>query len=272
MIKEAFLLSAGLGTRMKPLTDTIPKPLIQLCGKPLIRWNLELLKAIGCTKVIVNVHYKKDLLIDYLLKNPIVDLEIIISEEDPILDTGGGIKKILPLIKGERFYTWNSDLFIDPRIVDTNDSPLTNLYKLSQSASNPDICLLLKECSETSLEKFTPLGFDRNLRLSRFLGHSYASDSLCSANLTDYSFLGISIMKKEISKYFPENTDIFSITKDVFPILLKATSNKEEGGIYGSPCNYYWNDVGTPERLNDASKEIGNILPLLQNPVLSDNE
>ena len=81
--------------------------------------------------------------------------------------------------------------------------------------------------------------------------------------LTKFIYLGISIMHRDVVGYFPTGVDIFSLTKDMFPSVLRDHFEKGLRGIYGSSCNYYWNDVGNPSRLDEASKEIGNILPLL---------
>lgn len=261
-IKEAFLLSAGLGTRLKPYTDTLPKPLVPVCGKPLIQWNLELLHKLGCKKVVVNVHYRKDQLIQYLKSNPIDGMRFVISEEETLLDTGGGLKKALEYIDGERFFTWNSDVMLDPRVIREGGGGIRDLIEISLNGKSL-ISLFVKKLDESSLGKYSELLFDQNLQLCRFVEEDFTSGQVPLNELTKFVFLGISIMHRDISSHFPKDLDIFSLTKDIFPRVLRDHFKNDRGGIYGSSCNYYWNDVGNPSRLDEASKEIGKILPLL---------
>lgn len=90
------IFSAGLGTRLKPLTDTMPKALVPLAGKPLLQWQVEKLRAAGITDIIVNVHHFPDMIIDAVRQNEGWGANILISDErDQLLDTGGGLKKII---------------------------------------------------------------------------------------------------------------------------------------------------------------------------------
>ena len=93
---HALIFAAGLGTRLKPLTDTLPKALIPIAGKPLLQWQIEKLKAAGIEDIIINVHHFPDLIIDFLNQNNNFGCRITISDErDRLLDTGGALKKIL---------------------------------------------------------------------------------------------------------------------------------------------------------------------------------
>lgn len=102
---KAIVLSAGLGTRMRPLTDTLPKPLVPVGGKPLIDWSLGLLESAGIHDIVVNTHYLAELLEAHLSPRH----NIKISREDVLLETGGGIKKALPMLGHEPFFSLNSD-------------------------------------------------------------------------------------------------------------------------------------------------------------------
>jgi MurNAc alpha-1-phosphate uridylyltransferase len=108
-ITTAMLLAAGLGTRMKPLTDTRPKPLIEVAGRTLIDRVLDKLAAQGVTRAIVNVHYFPDMLAAHVMQR--TDIEIIISDErDAVLETGGGVIKALPLLGEDPFFVINTDV------------------------------------------------------------------------------------------------------------------------------------------------------------------
>ena len=107
-IKTAMVLAAGYGTRLKPLTDRMPKPLIPVAGKPMIEYALDKLRAYGIREVIINVSHLKDQLTAYL--SAFNDLTIKISDEAEPLETGGGLKKALPLLGNEPVFTINSDI------------------------------------------------------------------------------------------------------------------------------------------------------------------
>jgi MurNAc alpha-1-phosphate uridylyltransferase len=103
-----MIMAAGLGTRMRPLTNTKPKPLVELLGKPLIDHVIDRLVAAGVTTIVVNVHYMADQLKAHLAKRK--DVEIVISDETAeLLDSGGGIVKALHYFGDEPFYHANSD-------------------------------------------------------------------------------------------------------------------------------------------------------------------
>ena len=93
---KGMIFCAGLGTRLKPLTDTMPKALVPLAGKPLLQWQVEKLRDAGITDIIVNVHHFPDQIIDTIRRNNGWGCNILISDErDQLLDTGGGLKKAI---------------------------------------------------------------------------------------------------------------------------------------------------------------------------------
>ena len=96
---KAMIFAAGLGTRLKPLTDTLPKALVPLAGKTLLQWQIERLKAAGITDIVVNVHHFPDMIINYLRENNNFGCRISVSDErDMLLETGGGLRKAKPLL------------------------------------------------------------------------------------------------------------------------------------------------------------------------------
>ena len=97
-MKQAMIFAAGLGTRLKPLTDTMPKALVRVGGQPLLWHVIQKLKAVGYERIVVNVHHFAEQIVDYLKANDNFGLDIRISDEtNGLLETGGGIKKALPL-------------------------------------------------------------------------------------------------------------------------------------------------------------------------------
>ena len=107
MKKSAMILAAGLGLRMRPITNTIPKPLIPIKGKTMLQRAYEHLKTINAAPVVVNTHYLPDQIKQFVFA---LDPDILISYEEILLETGGGIKKALPLLGQEAFFTLNGDM------------------------------------------------------------------------------------------------------------------------------------------------------------------
>ncbi|HVA11679.1 MAG TPA: nucleotidyltransferase family protein [Stellaceae bacterium] len=108
MIETAMILAAGFGTRMRPISDHTPKPLIPLAGRALIDHGIDRLVAAGVKRIVVNTHYKSPMMAAHLATRS--DVEIVLSHEETLLDTGGGVKHALPLL-GEAFYVVNADVF-----------------------------------------------------------------------------------------------------------------------------------------------------------------
>ena len=112
---KAMIFAAGLGTRLKPLTDTMPKALVPLAGKSLLAWQVEKLRDAGIRDIIVNVHHFPDMIIDAIRRNDAWGCNIMISEErDELLDTGGGLKKAVSgerlVVSGEPILACNVDI------------------------------------------------------------------------------------------------------------------------------------------------------------------
>ncbi len=95
---KSLIFAAGLGTRLKPLTDVMPKAMVPIDGKPLICILIEKLKKCGCTEIVINVHHFAEQIIDYIKENNCFDIDIQFSDEtEKLLETGGGLKKAFPL-------------------------------------------------------------------------------------------------------------------------------------------------------------------------------
>jgi N-acetyl-alpha-D-muramate 1-phosphate uridylyltransferase len=106
--KSAMVLAAGLGTRMRPISDTMPKPLIEIAGRTLLDHAIDRLALVGVERVVVNVHYKAEMMIARLTERDHPKIEI--SREETLLETGGGVAHALPLL-GEGFFVVNADVF-----------------------------------------------------------------------------------------------------------------------------------------------------------------
>ena len=136
-IKRAMDLAAGYGTRLKPLTDRLPKPLVPVAGKPMIEYALDQLRAYGIGEVVINVSHLKNQLTAYATNCR--GLTIKISEETEPLETGGGLKKALPLLGNEPIFTINSDIIWR----DGEESALNRLARHWEDAKM-DVLLLVQ--------------------------------------------------------------------------------------------------------------------------------
>src|SRR5262249_6177702 len=105
---RAMVLAAGLGTRLRPLTDTVPKPMVRVAGKPMIDTVIDRLAAIGVREIVVNTHHLAEVIENHVGARK--DVHISFSREDPVLETGGGIKKALPLLGSQPFYAVNGKI------------------------------------------------------------------------------------------------------------------------------------------------------------------
>ena len=137
-MKQAMIFAAGLGTRLKPLTDTMPKALVRVGGEPLLWHVIQKLKAAGYERIVVNVHHFAQQIVDYLQQNENFGLDIRISDEsDGLLETGGGIRKALP------FFDPDSPVLIHN--VDILSNFGLDLRAWPQQETAPDALLLVSQ-------------------------------------------------------------------------------------------------------------------------------
>ncbi|MGB8712043.1 MAG: nucleotidyltransferase family protein, partial [Onishia taeanensis] len=137
---KAMILAAGLGKRMRPLTDSCPKPLLPVAGKPLIVHHLERLAAAGITDVVINVSYRAEQIIEALGNGAAHGVSITWSREDSPLETGGGIKKALPLLGEAPFLLINGDVWCTPDLtrLPRLDGDLAHLWLVDNPDQHPD--------------------------------------------------------------------------------------------------------------------------------------
>jgi len=223
MIDSAMILAAGFGTRMRPITDHTPKPLVPLNGKPLIDHAVDRLIAAGVKRVVVNTHYKAEMIEAHLKKRS--DVAIELSHETTLLDTGGGVKKALPLL-GESFYVLNADVFW-------------------LNAKVPALARLRRAWDETRLDALllaqrtvSAVGYDG---LGDFtvdsLGHLRRRGE---REVAPFLFAGIEIMKRAIFHDSPDGA---------FSLNLLWSKAIEAGRIEALIHDGEWFHVGTPQGL-----------------------
>lgn len=238
---KAMIFAAGLGTRLKPLTDTVPKALLPIAGKPMLEHIILKLKAAGFDRLVINIHHLGQQLIDFLEQNNNFGIRIDISDErDYLLDTGGGIKKAQRFLDGdEPFLVHNVDII--------SDIDLRTLYE-EHCRLNP-ISTLLVSHRETSRY----LLFNKENRLcgwrNKTTGEikSYYPD-FSPEMYTEYAFSGIHVLSPKIFDWLDEWTGKFSIINFYLSIAAKTD-------IHAYPIeNLKLIDVGKPETLIKADE------------------
>jgi MurNAc alpha-1-phosphate uridylyltransferase len=217
----AMILAAGLGTRMRPITDTLPKPLVKVGGKALIDWTLDDFAASGVTKAIVNVHHLAPQIIKHVAdrKRP----QILISDEtERLLDTGGGIVKALPLLGNTPFLAANTDAF-------TVGGTLPAITRLTQAWSDGvDALLLLHPMERTH-------GFDGAGDFFIDKDDVIAPRGLQSR--APYAYAGIQLLRPSV--FQNERPEPFSMWR-IWTRLMAA------GRLKGVVQDGDWFHVGTP--------------------------
>lgn len=176
-----MVLAAGRGERLRPLTDTIPKPMVPILGKPLLDHAIDRLLAAGVTRVVVNAHHLADQIVGHLWGRP----EIVVSREDTALETGGGVTQALPLLGDQPFYVVNGDsLWLDGAI-----PALVRLADTFDPIRHDAILLLQKTVSAVGYEQnrgdffIDPVGKPRRVGPGEIAPYLFAGVQILSPRL-----------------------------------------------------------------------------------------
>ena len=275
---KAMILAAGLGTRLKPLTDTRPKALVELSGRTLLEITLTRLRTLGVTEVIINVHHFADQVIDYLKSHNNFGMRIEISREEVLLDTGGGLKR------AAWFFLENSSPD-DPARRGSGQTDEPFLLHNVDVISNIDLAQMLQFHKDNqalatlavqSRESGRQLLFNNNLQLcGRRIDNkntvipvpqgvipSVARDQLLPAERTAsqplqaLAFSGIHIISPHLLPLLTEE-GIFSIIDS----YLRLAAQNEKILAFRAE-QYYWRDLGRPADLTQAALDLQQKLPL----------
>lgn len=240
-MKQAMILAAGLGTRLRPLTDTMPKALVPVGGKPLLEHVILKLKAAGYGRIVVNIHHLGQQIIDYLTLHDHFGLDIRISDErDQLLETGGAIRKARPLIDtGEPLLVHNVDILSDADLqvpLVTAETQRTSVLVVSQ-----------RETSRYLL-------FDDELRLAGWKNEKTGEMRSPYADVTKrtrhkWAFSGIHVLYPDLFPLMEQWPDRFSIID--FYLHHCATHP-----ITAMPAELHLMDVGKTDTLAEANKKI----------------
>ncbi len=234
-IKQAMVLAAGLGTRMRPITDTIPKPLVKIAGKPMIDYALDALAEAGVEQVVVNVHHHADQMEAHL--RDYGKLDILISDErDALMNNGGGLAKGLKLLGRDPVFVMNSDLFW---IGERANQP-TNLERLAGffDIARMDFGMLCVELDKTTGHNGkNDFSIAEDGRLSRY--------DVVAGNGVVYA--GTLVINPSVLDDAPD---------EAFNINTYYDKAIARGRLYGAMLDGHWLTVGTPEAVGEAEEAI----------------
>ncbi len=222
---RAMILAAGLGKRMRPLTDNLPKPLLKAGKKTLIEHQIDRLVAGGITGAVINHFYLGGLIEQALGDGSRFGLDLSYSREPILLDTAGGIIKCLPMLKDDSFIVVNSDVWTDFDF--STLQPVNGEQRLAH--------LVLVDNAEHN-----PAG-DFHLNGEGLVRNGQAGDG------SSLTFSGISVMHRNLFKGFPIQP------RSVVPLLQEAMRKDQ---VSGEHFQGEWIDVGTPERLADVNTKL----------------
>jgi len=227
-ITRAMIMAAGLGTRMRPLTNDRPKPLVEVRGRALIDHAIDRLVAADVAMIVVNIHHHAEMLRVHLAKRK--DVEIIISDEsDALLDSGGGIAKALALFRSEPFFTHNSDSVW----VEGAGSAL----KQMKTRWNPDtmdsLMLVAPTVNALCYEGRGDFTMDAEGRLAR----------VAEQRVAPFVWIGVQILHPRLFDGAPKGK--FSIN----PLWDRAI---ERGRLFGTRLDGTWMHIDRPDAIKDA--------------------
>lgn len=237
-IKQAMVLAAGLGTRMRPITDNIPKPLVKIAGKPMIDYALDALADGGVERAVVNVHYLADQMLDHL--GSYRRMEIIISDErEHLMNSGGGLAKGLMLLDRDAVLVMNADLFW----IGERDGVPTNLERLGEffDPERMDMALLCVELQHTTGHNGKrDFSLAQDGRLTRY------GDGMVDPVV----YAGAIAMSPSLFDDAPS---------DAFNLNIYFDKAIARGRLYGLVLQGHWLTVGTPEAIGEAEETIRRI-------------
>lgn len=230
---KAMILAAGLGTRLRPLTDVTPKPLLPVAGTPMIVWNLLLLKRHGIRDVVINLHHLGDIIRQALGDGSALGMRLIYSYEPVILGTGGGIKQAEPHFQGEPVLVLNGDTLFEL------DLGAVMAFHRERAAAATLVLRQDPDAARWGLVEVT----DR-AEIVRITGRGRSAPTVTAARM----FAGIHILHPRLLRYLPADTEC-----SIIDAYVKGIQEGER--ILGFDFDGFWSDVGTPERYAQVEQD-----------------
>lgn len=241
-MRSAMLLAAGLGSRLKPLTDATPKPLINVGGMPVILRSLIAIHRAGVQRVVINTHYFAVMVEDTVKAHAnqlCPGLQVLFSREETLLETGGGLKKALPLLGTEPFLVVNSDAVWQEEI-----QPILRPLMLGFSVKKHDVLMGVVPTANTA--EFRPEGGD--LIFTKRTKKLTFPTSVADRTQADVVYMGLHVTHPAFIAF--EQAEKFSLSQ---PWREAALEGRLHGLLYTAP----WVDMGTHTGLAIARTLLG---------------
>ena len=241
---RAMILAAGLGTRLRPLTNDRPKALVEVAGQTLLQITLRRLAAFGIQEVIVNLHHFADMVVDYLKSNQNFGMRIEISREEVLLDTGGGLKKAAWFFLEDAANQQEPFLLHNVDVISTID--FGRMHKVHRESGA--LATLAVQDRETSRY----LLFDeKNQLCGRRAGSDGNPENVRGCRKTSaLAFSGVHVISPQLFPLMSED-GVFSI----ITTYLRLAGQEENIGAFRAD-EYYWKDLGKPQNIAQVSSDL----------------
>ena len=233
MIRRAMVLAAGFGKCLAPITHATPKPLVPVAGRPLLDRLLEFLRAGGIEEVVINLHHLGHRIEEHVGDGRRFGLRVRYSPEDPILDTGGGIKNAETLLAGEPFVVANGDSLLEIRLRD-----LLEWHRARGGVAT----LMVRPDPDTAAYGLVEL--DDADRVRRIVGLPASA----APGTRGFMFPGLHVLEPEIFRWMDAG-GVFSITRVTYPRMIAAGLP-----VFGCVTQARWITIDTPEALATADR------------------
>lgn len=233
----AMVFAAGLGTRMRPVTNTIPKPLVRVAGRTLLDHMLDRFADAGVSRAIVNVHYLADQIEDHLRTRTHPSITIS-DERAKLLDQGGGIRKVLPIIDGQPFFIANTDALW----TGAHDDTIARLRNAWDPAAMDVLLLVAPRTGSVGIDWDGDFHLRDDGRLVRRQPDEIA----------DYVYAGVGIIKASL--FAPFTDEVFRLA----PLFFDAAAH---GRLFGHVLKERWLHVGTPAAIGEAQDALHATVP-----------
>lgn len=237
---KAMVLAAGQGTRLRPLTDSKPKALVPLAGRPMIEYALLLLRHYGICEIMINLHHFGEQIEGLLGDGKQHGLEITYSRESELLDTGGGLLKAKSFLQDGSFIVINTDALIDVNLAD-----VIAFHKSKNAAAT----LVLRP--DENADHYGSMDIDQSGRIYRFLNSKAPLKP--PGSIRKLMFSGVQILEPKVFEYMsaPGAAQKFSTTRVTYPKMLSAGE-----ALFGFCFEGFWQDLGTIERIKQAEDSL----------------
>ena len=231
---KAVIIAGGSGTRLRPLTYNVPKPMVPLFDKPFLQHQLELLRRHGITDVVINLHYLSDSIRDHFGDGAALGMRIDYSFEEKPMGTAGAVKLAERFFDGEPIVVFNGDILTD---IDVGE-----LVAFHQANGAKATIAMIRVSDPTA---YGLIFTQDDGRIARFLEKpSWDEATVDTVNA------GIYVLDPSVFRYVPLN-EAYSFERGLFPLLLQLGEP-----VYGFPTTAYWLDIGSPQKYLQAHTDV----------------